>query len=132
MPEFCKKPTIITAEQLTAESAVQLAEWCGGQHISSPLEVRVPTLEGTMVAQEGDWIIRGVRGEFYPCRGDIFDETYVPATDEDEDLVESLIAMSEIIDRGRGIVNVLMLSGAMFSEAATEIQRLRQQLKECT
>lgn len=130
MPEFCKKPIVITAEQFTAENGAQLAEWCGGQYVSSPRQVRVPTLEGTMVAQEGDWIIRGIRGEFYPCRGDIFDETYVPATDEDEDLVESLIAMSEIIDQSRGIASVLMLSGAMFSEAATEIQRLRQQLRE--
>jgi hypothetical protein len=38
--------------------------------------------------------------------------------------------MSEIIDQSRGIASVLMLSGSMFSEAATEIQRLRQQLKQ--
>lgn len=36
----------------------------------------VITLEGTMTAQPGDWIIRGVQGEFYPCKPDIFEQTY--------------------------------------------------------
>lgn len=36
----------------------------------------IPTLEGTMLAVQGDWIIRGVKGELYPCKPDIFDATY--------------------------------------------------------
>jgi len=36
----------------------------------------IPTLEGVMTAQPGDWIIRGVEGEFYPCKPDIFEQTY--------------------------------------------------------
>ncbi len=39
----------------------------------------VRTLEGTMAANPGDWIIRGVKGEFYPCKPDIFEATYEPA-----------------------------------------------------
>ena len=39
----------------------------------------IPTLEGTMRADVGDWIIRGVQGEFYPCKPEIFKETYEPA-----------------------------------------------------
>ena len=38
--------------------------------------MRVVTLEGTMVASCGDWIIKGVKGEFYPCKPDIFEATY--------------------------------------------------------
>lgn len=38
----------------------------------------IPTLEGTMTAQAGDWIIRGVKGELYPCKPDIFEATYDP------------------------------------------------------
>lgn len=37
------------------------------------------TLEGTMLAMPGDWIIRGVKGELYPCKNDIFEATYEPA-----------------------------------------------------
>ena len=51
--------------------------------------VAVETLEGTMLASPGDWIIRGVQGEHYPCKPDIFEQTYEPAdptrpTDERE------------------------------------------------
>ncbi len=41
--------------------------------------VEIETLEGTMKAERGDWIIRGVAGEFYPCKPDIFAATYDPA-----------------------------------------------------
>jgi len=41
--------------------------------------LRIPTLEGTMIASVGDWIIRGVAGEYYPCKAEIFDATYEPA-----------------------------------------------------
>lgn len=44
----------------------------------SKFEVEIPTLEGTMIASDGDYIIRGVKGEFYPCREDIFNLTYEP------------------------------------------------------
>lgn len=39
----------------------------------------IPTLEGEMRANPGDWIIKGVKGEFYPCKPDIFSATYEPA-----------------------------------------------------
>lgn len=41
----------------------------------------IATLEGVMKAQPGDWIIRGVKGELYPCKPDIFDATYEPVED---------------------------------------------------
>ncbi|MEU5258975.1 hypothetical protein [Amycolatopsis sp. NPDC021455] len=39
-------------------------------------EVRINTLEGPMKVSPGDWVIRGVKGEFYPCKPDVFDSTY--------------------------------------------------------
>jgi hypothetical protein len=42
-------------------------------------QVAIKTLEGTMVANPGDWIIRGIQNELYPCKPDIFDQTYEPA-----------------------------------------------------
>ena len=44
-----------------------------------PDELIIPTLDGNMIATVGDWIIKGVNGEFYPCKPNIFDNTYEPA-----------------------------------------------------
>jgi hypothetical protein len=44
--------------------------------------LEIPTLEGTMRADPGDWIITGVQGEQYPCKPDIFEQTYEPADEE--------------------------------------------------
>lgn len=43
-----------------------------------PEHIAVDTLEGTMRANAGDWVIRGVQGEFYPCRDDVFRQSYEP------------------------------------------------------
>jgi hypothetical protein len=43
-----------------------------------PVEIEIETLEGTMTATPGDWIICGVQGELYPCKPDIFEATYEP------------------------------------------------------
>lgn len=44
----------------------------------------IHTLEGTMRADIGDWIVRGVNGEFYPCKPDIFEQTYEAVANEEE------------------------------------------------
>jgi hypothetical protein len=93
MAKFRKKPVVIEAHQLERNGrhldAVELAEWCGG-HVttdtnpdgSEPMHfVYIETLEGRMMATPGDWIIKGVNGEFYPCKPDIFEATYEPAGD---------------------------------------------------
>ena len=89
-----KKPTVIEAVQLSPSNVHRVANWCGGRVIeeSKPsdrtdvyIALEIPTLEGVMRAQVtdltgqyfgGDFVIRGVRGEFYPCKPDIFLETY--------------------------------------------------------
>lgn len=48
-------------------------------HGDGPFGIAIETLEGVMVASPGDWIIRGVSGEFHPCKPDIFAATYEPA-----------------------------------------------------
>ena len=47
-------------------------------HGDGPFGIAIETLEGVMIASPGDWIIRGVQGEFYPCKPNIFDATYEP------------------------------------------------------
>ena len=51
--------------------------------------VEIETLEGTMTGVQGDWIIRGVKGELYPCKPDIFAATYEPATTQDDTLART-------------------------------------------
>ena len=48
-------------------------------YLSDINEYAIRTLEGEMIVSKGDWIIRGVKGEYYPCKPDIFDATYDPA-----------------------------------------------------
>jgi ribosomal protein L18E len=89
MPKFKKKPVVIEAVQFTegsAEYCLGFIKGSGGEAVtmdlidrSHPLGatvLRIKTLEGVMTASIGDWIIKGVNGEFYPCKPDIFEKTY--------------------------------------------------------
>lgn len=78
--DYRKRPvTVKVAGPLRKENCVEIARWCGGwTHIANTLVI--PTLEGDMHASYGDWIIQGVAGEFYPCKPDIFAQTYEPVT----------------------------------------------------
>ena len=89
-----KKPVTIQAVQLTKESIAEcykfihsgaspnltcdsaLDAWDTYTDIVKRDGMRIPTLEGEMIASVGDYIIRGVKGEFYPCKPDIFHMTY--------------------------------------------------------
>jgi len=74
---YRKKPVVIEAWQLLKKN-LPAPEWMTGKFIA-PLQVQIDTLEGVMTAKKGDWIIRGVQGELYPCKPDIFEATYEPA-----------------------------------------------------
>lgn len=81
MPEYRKKPVVIEARQLLG-NASEIVSWIveHGGNASYQLDdngsVFIRTLEGTMEAQQGDFVIKGVHGEFYPCKPDIFEATY--------------------------------------------------------
>lgn len=80
--QFRKKPVVVEAQQLRGSEdgkpARLLANWCEGSIGGSFAEpyIIIETLEGNVRATVGDYIIRGVKGEFYPCKPDIFAETY--------------------------------------------------------
>jgi hypothetical protein len=60
-----------------SDNLIALYEWCPQTVDSGPEgEVYIETLEGTMRGNVGDWIIKGVAGEFYPCKADVFEATY--------------------------------------------------------
>lgn len=77
--KFRKKPVEIEAIQFDGSNGVEIAKWVTGHGQDAQLnrgEVYLVTLEGVMHASPGDYVIRGVQGEFYPCKPDIFAATY--------------------------------------------------------
>ena len=87
MPKYRKKPVEVEARKFVKGHYSSIAEWCGGTVIRGVNNfvawVEVPTIEGTMRGEVGDYIIKGVQGEFYPCKPDIFEATYEAVTDDD-------------------------------------------------
>lgn len=81
---YRKKPVVVEAIQFTRSNFHIVSEFTGGKADYLTIErcpngrcyCLVETLEGNMVANEGDYIIKGVHGEFYPCKPDIFEKTY--------------------------------------------------------
>jgi hypothetical protein len=89
--KFRKKPVVIEARQLNAENLFDIMRWIDegngrskewvwdAEDSTMPFKERhffIETLEGDMKAEDGDWIIQGIKGEFYPCKLDIFEMTY--------------------------------------------------------
>lgn len=90
--KFRKKPVVIDAMQWRGpqigaiDYGVEFDDWLVANQGERKCKYRgdtvvIPTLEGEMTAQPGDWIIRGVKGELYPCKPDIFAATYEPASE---------------------------------------------------
>lgn len=95
MPFFTKRPVTIEAVQLTWPNWSLICEFVakeyfgGGCYLDADgketedcngkMGLKIKTKEGVMIASENDWVIKGVKGEFYACKPDIFDLTYMPA-----------------------------------------------------
>ena len=79
--KFRKKPVVIEAVQWKGYNAQEVAVFLAGHtarrgKVIPDMAIIIPTLEGDHRADIGDWIIKGVKGELYPCKPDIFEETY--------------------------------------------------------
>ena len=103
MARFRKKPVVITAVQLRWDTWNEMSEHAGvgklsegkpevcyvGPFVGKPdstngiIGLKIPTLDGVMFANENDWVIRGVKGELYPCKPDVFEATYEPVGEAD-------------------------------------------------
>ena len=94
--KYVKKPIEIEAMQFfynSKKSSKELNDFCGSHiaihgdmgdvlmdiHNECPTALFVKTLEGDMMISNGDYIVKGVNGEFYPCKSDIFKKTYEEA-----------------------------------------------------
>jgi hypothetical protein len=83
--KYRKKPVVVEAMQLTEETADEVIQFCGGRIKSHPLTgIVIETLEGDMLVNVDDWVIKGVKGEFYPCKSDIFEATYERVEGKDD------------------------------------------------
>ena len=88
--KYRKKPVIIEAIQFedNSDRIIEIHEFMGGDTIRVNYEdknnpyLKIETLEGIMKASVGDYIIKGVNVEFYPCKPDIFEKTYERVIDE--------------------------------------------------
>lgn len=89
--KFRKKPVEIEAKQFKTNNELgdinmgEVVLWIndnGGKAHHDGTDIYIKTLEGEMRASVGDWIIRGVKGEFYPCKPDIFEQTYELVNEE--------------------------------------------------
>ena len=88
MAMYRKKPVIIEAIKWDGNNLAEIIKFTGlhpsaqkwtweeYKHVVKADGLKIFTLEGPLLASVGDWIIRGVKGEFYPCKPDIFDSTY--------------------------------------------------------
>lgn len=128
MSKFRKKPVVIEAIRCkdVLDNTAMVPAWFSekvGEAIAIRLptrEVKIMTLEGNMIASENDWIIRGVKGEIYPCKPDIFAATY--------ELADSLTpeAKTEPVGwpAGQRIINILETVGGLHQD----LDELRDQL----
>lgn len=107
MAKFRKKPVVIEAFRLNERGLIaenwfwdavarnDIITHCFGKHDPNPAWCEIKTLEGTMIAKAGDYIIQGVNGEIYPCKADIFQKTYTE--DKPKTNADRIRAMSDEI-----------------------------------
>lgn len=121
MPKFIKKPIEIEAIQWNRWNLQEIKEFVGDSLVyeyydaawevskgPAMVDMKIKTLEGEMQVSVGDYIIKGVKGEFYPCKPDIFEMTYesknenVAAENETETLKKEIERLNKILDKYAG------------------------------
>ena len=105
--KYSKKPVEIEAMQFTDETKNRVFHWITCTHSADWVDnepvIKIQTLEGVMTARLGDWIIKGVQGEFYPCKPDIFEATYEPVVEESKYKAKVTAPEGSETYRGSGI-----------------------------
>ena len=74
--KYRKKPVVISAMQWKGNNRSEITDFVGDSAVFDRTDLYIITLEGEMLASIGDYIIRGIDGEFYPCKSDVFRKTY--------------------------------------------------------
>lgn len=154
MKKYKKKPVVIGAIQLKVDNFDEVCDFMGGTPVpkhnpdfgidehgntNEPyLGVYIETLEGKMLARYGDYIIKGVNGEFYPCKPDIFEKTYDKADDSSSamhfgDAIE-VLKQGGTIRRsgwnGKGLMVFKQVPAHIESDIIPKMQSLPQSAKD--
>lgn len=148
--KYRKKPVIIDAIQWTGGNMLEIADFAKGftkfdeirqgdaeNKIPAQYDLSIQTLEGTMQASRGDYIIKGVNGEFYPCKPDIFEKTYEKADSSSAmdfgDAIE-VLKQGGAIRRsgwnGKGLFVVKQIPAHIESDVIPKMQSLPQAAKD--
>lgn len=152
--KYKKKPVVIEAIQLKVDNFDEVCEFMGetpmpkhnpdygidehGNTNNPYLGVYIETLEGKMLASCGDYIIKGVNGEFYPCKPDIFEKTYDIVEDESDsmcfgDAIEVLKQGGAIRRRGwngKGLFVIKQVPAHIDCNVIPKMQSLPQSAKD--
>ncbi len=152
---FKSRPLVIEAVQLRWTNWGEICEFLGGivspdnpgRHVETYsdtcgeegphyIELTIPTLEGEMIARHGDWIIKGVNGEFYPCKPDIFAKTYQAGTHGSEERATVTIDREAWLSL-RGVIhdlNLDQITGVTydrFADATAALEQLHFSFEKC-
>lgn len=107
MAKYRKKPIVVEAIQWTGSNLEEIRNFVGSDLIENYIKhfdiertlikqtlsgIAINTLKGTMIVNYGDYIIKGVQGEFYPCKPDIFEQTYEEVIDDNKEQKETYLS----------------------------------------
>lgn len=107
MPKYRKKPVVVEAVRWTGSNLEEIRNFVGNDLIENYIEhfdiertlikqtlagIAINTLEGTMMVNYGDYVIKGVNNEFYPCKPDIFEQTYEEVIDDNKEQKETYLS----------------------------------------
>lgn len=112
--KYRKKPVTIEAIQWTGENSVDILQFCKDCFIVCGTDLKINTLEGPMNASVGDMVIRGVHGEFYACKPDIFEKTYDKADSDMGEVSDGYHTFNELYEFRK------VYNAALFNEWAKD------------
>lgn len=138
--KYEKRPVVIDAIQYTGDNYEEIIVFTMGNAIYDIKDtvLRIKTLEGEMTVNKGDFIIKGVKGEFYPCKPDIFEITYT-AVSETQDLTKKAVSQMnkaelqtyiKILDRKLRIMEKEFVRLEKYKKAITPLKEIFEEMLE--
>jgi hypothetical protein len=141
--KYKKRPVVIEAVRWDGSNALDILTFAGfdKKNIGDIYEnssILIYTLEGNMTANVGDYIIKGVNGEFYPCKPDIFEKTYLPVNENGDsmcfgDAIEVLKQGGAVRRKGwngKGMFVVKQVPSHIGNDVIPKMQSLPQSAKD--